>query len=265
MTVAPAGIEAVLFDVDDTLVDTRGVWERALDTLCRNIVASVPGSDAEALADAYRVTSDALWGDYARALAPLGSVPAIRRHVWQRTLRARGVEVSSDRLGWIVAEFDALQRAEIRPDPQLPGLLSLLAERYRLAVCSNGEGEQTRMKLERAGVLQYFESVVCGIDEQVRKPDPELFARCCRSLGVQAERCLYIGDDWSNDVDAARRAGLRPLWIPTDPAALVPDGQRPPPRYRTVQACLRDLLRATDERSTPDRLRADRLLQKEIL
>ncbi|MFH8802713.1 HAD family hydrolase [Streptomyces sp. NPDC017936] len=258
MTVTFPAVEAVVFDVDDTLVDTRGVWTGALDAVCRDIAAAVPGAHADVLADTYRVTSDTLWNDYARTLAPLGSVSDMRRYVWKRALNACDVRLTDDHIGSLVRDFADLQRTGIRPDPELSRLLGLLAERYRLAVCSNGEGAQTRMKLERAGVLQHFEKIVCGMDEQVRKPDPELFRRCCRILDVPAERCLYIGDDWRNDVDAARRAGLHPVWVPADPAAAVPPGEQPPLRCPTVRECLRRLLDGTAGRTASELSRADR-------
>ncbi|MFD7817725.1 HAD family hydrolase [Streptomyces sp. NPDC059785] len=263
MTDAFSDVEAVLFDVDDTLVDTYGVWTRALDTVCLDFASRVPGADAHVLAATYRVTSDALWTDYERTLAPFGSVPAMRRHVWRRTLTDCGVEPTDDSLDRIIAQFDAQQRAGIRPDPELPRLIGRLAHRYRLAVCSNGEGTQTRTKLERAGLLQHFELIVCGMDEHVRKPDPELFRRCCRALGIPPQHCLYIGDDWRNDVDAARRAGLRPLWIPTDPAAAVPEGEQSPPRFPTIALCLRHLLHGTTEPSVLSARGADRHPQEE--
>jgi len=66
----------------------------------------------------------------------------------------------------------------------------------------------------RPGVL------VCADDLPVRKPDPEPLLFAARQLGVEVERCWYIGDHW-RDMEAARRAGMTAVavrygYIPLD-------------------------------------------------
>lgn len=52
----------------------------------------------------------------------------------------------------------------------------------------------------------------------VAKPDPAVFAPALAALGVDPERCLYVGDSIANDVVGARAAGLHPLLL--DPYGL---------------------------------------------
>jgi HAD superfamily hydrolase (TIGR01549 family) len=238
-----SGIDAVIFDVDDTLVPTRAVWQRAVDLTCTRATAMGAGLDPAKLAAAYTLVSDALWSDYQRALEPLGSVLAIRHHVWDQALRACGAKLSEGHLKELVAYFASTQLKAIRPDPLLARLLAELSGGYHLAACSNGDRTLTRAKLTRAGLLTVMGVITCGIDERTRKPDPELLRRCCRALGVPPARCLHIGDDWSNDVEAASQAGLRPVWICPRPGA-APAGPPSAARYPTIIECLEDLLRS---------------------
>ena len=220
--IIPPGVTAVVFDVDDTLVPTAAAWEHAVASTAAQAAAGNPGTSADAIAAAYREVSDHLWSRYGTALAPLGTVTAIREHVWDQALTACGI-TAPGQARLTAAAFGAAQLAALQPDPRLPSLLAAARTRYRIAACTNGDASLARAKLTRAGVLRLLETVTCGMDEGVRKPDPELLRRCCRALGTSPASCLHVGDDWGNDVIAASRAGLHPVWISTA------EGPVPPP------------------------------------
>ena len=248
MTIILPGVTALVFDVDDTLVPTSAAWERALAVTAGRTAAETPGTSADAIAAAYRDVSGDLWSRYDTALAPLGTITAIREHVWTHSLVACGIDPAPGLARLTAAAFGALQLATIRPGPRLPALLARARARYRIAACTNGDASLARDKLRRAGVLRFTETLTCGIDEHVRKPDPELFRRCCRALGTAPASCLHIGDDWRNDIIAASQAGLHPVWI--HPAG----GQAPPPAiacFPDAASFLDALLAGTAGRPAP--------------
>jgi putative hydrolase of the HAD superfamily len=53
----------------------------------------------------------------------------------------------------------------------------------------------------------------------VEKPDSRIFELALQKLGLPAERCVYVGDNYDRDVVGARRAGLVPILI--DPFEVV--------------------------------------------
>jgi len=115
-----------------------------------------------------------------------------------------------------------------------PGLVATLA-RLRAAglamgVVSNSEGQLDEL-FARVGLDRSFDLVVDSALEGVRKPDPEIFWRACRRLGVPPERSLYAGDIPEVDVVGARAAGLEAALI--DPLDVYPD-YRDAPRYAAV-------------------------------
>ncbi len=241
MTWRTGETRAIVFDVDDTLVDTASAWQHAVSHMCRRISDLVPQVDAEDIWSSYQEFSNALWEDYDRSLAPLGPLPVIRSHIWQKSITACNIHLHDDVLMQLVSDFDAVQMSAYTPDPALIDLLGQLSGRFRFAVCSNSDGVQTRRKLERAGILDFFDVIVCGIDERIRKPEPELFMRCLAALEVPGESCLYVGDDWRNDVVGSMSAGLRPVWIQPDSSRMTP-GPAAVIRYSTVTAFLSDVL-----------------------
>jgi HAD superfamily hydrolase (TIGR01662 family) len=55
----------------------------------------------------------------------------------------------------------------------------------------------------------------------VRKPQPEFFERVAREAGVPASRVAYVGDRLDNDVLPARRAGMAAIFVRRGPWGLV--------------------------------------------
>lgn len=118
-----------------------------------------------------------------------------------------------------------------RVPAQLPAALDRArALGLRVGVVSNSEGALDRL-FDHVGLSDAFEIVVDSAHEGVRKPDPEIFHRAVRRMGVAADRALYAGDIPAVDVDGALGAGLRAALI--DPLGFYP-GHTRSPRYASV-------------------------------
>jgi HAD superfamily hydrolase (TIGR01509 family) len=103
-------------------------------------------------------------------------------------------------------------------EPGLRLILSELRHRgYSLAVVSNSDG---RLKEKLRGLLlaHYFDLIIDSDEVGIEKPDPRLFQFALQKCGLNAAEALYIGDLYSVDVLAARKAGLHALLY--DPAGL---------------------------------------------
>lgn len=201
-------MRAVLFDLDDTLVDhshstlaaTRAVvaLEPALSTAPVDQVVT----QSQALLDrihphvvAGRLTFEqARVERYRQLLQTFGGAPE----------RAEELAVVHAR------EYRAAERV-------VPGALALLGHLKQrgilLAIVSNNTRAEQEAKLRRLELLDYFSEIVVSGDHQIAKPDPELFAIALRKLGVAAEDCVYIGDSWDSDVCGASAAGIRAIWL----------------------------------------------------
>lgn len=101
--------------------------------------------------------------------------------------------------------------------PLKPGvreLLSYLREQgIKIALASSTRSQVVLEELKDAGILPYFEQIVCGDMVKRSKPAPDIFLKACQNLGVPPQRAYGI-EDSHNGIRSASRAGLRPIMVP---------------------------------------------------
>lgn len=181
--------DAVVFDLDGTLVDTAPDLHAHLNEML--IELGRPGLSLEEIRP--------MIGDGARALL-------------RRGLEASGGMPPGVELDALFAEF--LVRYTARPvrfgtvyDGLLPVLDDLRHRGVGLGVCTNKPQAPSLRVLELTGLARYFAAVVGGDVLPVKKPDPGHLRAVLERLGLARARALMVGDS-ANDLLAARAFGL---------------------------------------------------------
>lgn len=77
-----------------------------------------------------------------------------------------------------------------------------------LAVVSNCFEEDV-VAWPTCSLARDFKCTAFSFAEGVAKPDPEIYMRAARRLGVPPEATVFIGDGADNELDGAKRAGFR--------------------------------------------------------
>ncbi len=117
------------------------------------------------------------------------------------------------------AECRAEYRAYVEENgvPLKSGLFELLdyfkSNGVRLAVSTSTSTESARFSLEKAGVLGFFDELVCAEDVTHGKPHPEPFSKAAEKLGLSPSECLAL-EDSLNGIKSAHAAGLVTVMIP---------------------------------------------------
>jgi beta-phosphoglucomutase-like phosphatase (HAD superfamily) len=185
----PGGaVQALLFDLDGTLVDTREANYRAY----RNAFAE---SGHELSAAEFAQT----WGRDSRDFIP-DLLPGIDG-AGVDTIRAAKSRLYADELNRTVGN-DALI-----------GFLRLVAPTHRTALVSTAKSGNGRQILATHGLTELFDVVIWGDDVARSKPDPEGYLRALELLGVEPG-CSVAFEDSETGRDAALAAGLLVLEVP---------------------------------------------------
>lgn len=129
----------------------------------------------------------------------------LRREVIARMASAAGyVEIDIDAA---FSVFDAARNdLELFPDVR-PALTSLHA-RYRLIAVTNGNA-----RLDKIGIGDLFDGFVTARSVGAAKPARPIFDAAVEAGGAPASQTLHVGDHPELDVDGARAAGLKAVWI----------------------------------------------------
>ncbi len=101
--------------------------------------------------------------------------------------------------------------------PMKPGVESLLEylkkNDYKIALASSTRREVVERELADAGIIKYFDEIICGDMVKRSKPDPEIFIRACLNLDVPVHKAIAIEDSY-NGIRAAYKAGMYPVMVP---------------------------------------------------
>lgn len=202
-------IRAVLFDVDDTLVDTRGAFRYALTSVAAAYLDEAPSPDEITLT--WR--NDA--GGHYRAHTR-GEIS----HREQRKRRANelhaiygGPELDDAAYDAWNRDFEqAFQDGWRAHADAVPCLDELDAAGITYGALSNAAFAYQEQKLAACGLSRV--PMLVGVDTLgFGKPDPRVFALGAERIGFAAHEIAYVGDELDIDAVAASQAGLRGIWL----------------------------------------------------
>lgn len=206
-------IDAVLFDIGDTLVGRAG-GHRSIVEEAGALGVVVAEADAAEVWDAIQ----------ARARTPEEIAkgrdlsPEAHREAWTALYAAADVFV--DGLGRALYEREVDPARWVPYTDTEPTLRALHGAGVPMGIVSD-TGWDYRLVLERFGWLELFDAVVLSYEHGAAKPAAALFTTACAQLGRDADRVLMVGDNPLTD-GGAIAAGLQVLLLP----AVAPGSRR---------------------------------------
>ena len=101
--------------------------------------------------------------------------------------------------------------------PLMRGVRELLGflreEKRKIALASSTREEVVVAELRDAGLLEFFDEVVCGDMLQRSKPEPDIYLMACERIGVDPKEAYAVEDSY-NGIRSAYAAGMHPVMVP---------------------------------------------------
>jgi HAD superfamily hydrolase (TIGR01509 family) len=98
--------------------------------------------------------------------------------------------------------------------PGAPEILrALRAAGIPMAIASSTARAYVTRELSEAGLLPFFDAVICGDMVTRSKPDPEIFLKAADALGLRPAESIVIEDSY-NGIRAAAAGGMHPVMVP---------------------------------------------------
>jgi HAD superfamily hydrolase (TIGR01509 family) len=198
-------VEAVLWDMDGTLLDSEKLWDVPLFEFVEKLGGTL------SLETRHAMVGTSVPKTMAMLFAEVG-------------VHAPTEEEVRDGAAWILRRTEEVFRAGLpwRPGAQA-ALRAVRASGVPMALVTSTERGLTEVALDTIG-RDLFDVTVCGdeVDGQ-NKPLPEPYLRAARLLGVDPARCVAV-EDSPTGAASAEAAGCAVLVVPCD--VPVPEGGR---------------------------------------
>jgi len=206
-------VEAVLFDLDETLVDSQmglaKAHERIVQLVSKFLRESGVQVDPKALGSKIRLLDDRM-----------NRESRYNRDVWWPIL-ADEIEshpiFPNGLIHKLTIEYWKAYSDYSPPYPDTVSTLTYLKQRgYKLGLVTDTDGTPG-LKADRINRLAFREffavTVVAGEDTKELKPNPLPFLKASDMLGVSNEATVFVGDKPFTDIQGAKAAGMRTILV----------------------------------------------------
>ncbi|MDO5331183.1 MAG: HAD family hydrolase [Bacillota bacterium] len=186
--------KAALFDYDGTIVDSNGVIVASWNYMCNKFIGHQLPEEMLVktfglpLLDAFRAVAD----EY-------------------------GLEVTDDLLKEMDKAYTGYQYEHtLQGYPTFDGMIDLIkrlhAEGVKLAIVTSRRKKSLYEGLERYGILDCFDSIICDESTNIHKPEAEPALLACRGCNVDPKDALMIGDS-RFDIACGNNAGCSSCFV----------------------------------------------------
>jgi putative hydrolase of the HAD superfamily len=196
-------MEAVLFDLDDTLCRYRRVGREVLATAfgTAGIEPFFTIDEYYAVFDDHADEADTMEGQRAACFEALAETAGRDPELGRAVARAYAAERDHRNVTFLEGA---------------PAALAALGAERPLGLVTNGAPGMQTTKLEALGVRDAFDTTVFAGYDTAPKPDPEPFRTVLDAIGVAPDRTVHIGNSLESDVAGANAAGLNSVWLEHD-------------------------------------------------
>ena len=196
-------IKAVFFDIDDTILD----YDLCAEFTVRKVCETLGVTYSEAVQTEYRRVDDALW-----ARQKLGEL-TIPQVLELRNTHMMDYLGLTDGMSFQEAFIEAFGESCALVEGAEEVLKSVKEKGLPVYSASNGFMEVQTKRLEKAGVLQYFDRLFMSQTIGYEKPDIRFFEHCLRETGYAPHEVLMIGDSVAADIKGGLNAGWNVCYL----------------------------------------------------
>lgn len=186
-------IKGFLFDLDGVIVETAGFHYQAWRQMANYLGFDISKEFNETLKGVSRVDSLNL------------------------ILKHGGIELSEEEKAALATKKNDNYLSlvsKMTPDDILPGVKDFFAQikHTDIKISLGSVSKNSKMILEKVGLLNEFDAIIDGTNITKGKPDPEVFLKGATALGLENAECLVFEDAVAG-VEAGINAGMKVVGI----------------------------------------------------
>lgn len=198
-------IQHIFFDLDHTLWDFEKNSDLTFQKIFKEYCIDLP---LDSFLEKYKPINKAYWKLYQE------------NKVSKKNLRYSRLKDTFDALEYAISDH-LITEFSIKYIDYLPffnhlfeGTIPLLEDlkmKYQLHIITNGFEEVQLLKMEKSGLLPYFNQIITSESVGVKKPNPKIFHHALKLANSTTQNSLMIGDNIEADIKGAMNIGLKAI------------------------------------------------------
>jgi putative hydrolase of the HAD superfamily len=195
-----AGKRAVIFDLDDTLIDFTETKNIAIRESVKAMIDKGLDEPFEKLLKGF---TSFYWKKGIED-----------QHIFQKYLIERYRKIDYRVLAGAILAYRKAKEGVLRPYPGTKDMLISLKNRgYKLAILSDAPKLEAYLRLCAMGLDDFFDAIITKEDTGVLKPNRKAFLTVSKALGVPPSRCIMVGDMPERDIEGAKAMGMKTILV----------------------------------------------------
>lgn len=196
----------IFFDVDDTLLDSESAHKVALTKITDEYALRV--NPDEIFAEWMNLTNHYLNLFFRNMIS--GTDQQAKRIT--ELFRIAGEKIPEEETKPVYLKYRRYFVKSCRVFPETIPVLERLHE-CRMGIITNGPVADQSYKLEKNGLIRYFDTVVISEAVGYSKPEKEIFDAALQKAGQIPSGSIFIGDSYENDYLGGKNAGMKAIWL----------------------------------------------------
>ncbi len=192
-------IKAVIFDLDNTLLDFISMKESAVSSAVHAMIEAGLDIDEKS--------------SYERIITLYQETGWENQQIFDIFLKEKTGEVDNKYLAAAIVSYRRAREATLRLYPDVQRTLNILGKMgLKLAVVSDAPSREAWMRIYYLNLHHVFDLVLTFDDVGERKPSPKGFEMALEKLGIKTDEALMIGDWPERDVAGASKLGIKTIY-----------------------------------------------------
>jgi putative hydrolase of the HAD superfamily len=192
-------IKAIIFDLDNTLVDFMTMKDRAIDAA------------VHAMVDSGLNMTQAQAKEKINAIYKREGIEY--QQVFDEFLKVEYGCIDNKIISAGIVAYRTAREAALKPYPKVfPALIELIKMGIKLAIVSDAPSNEAWLRLSYLNFHHLFDVIVTYDESREKKPSPAPFNLALSKLNLSARECLMIGDWADRDVVGAKAVGMKTVF-----------------------------------------------------